>query len=279
MGVTLVFGVLKMANFAHGDLMTVGAYLGLLVLTVLPKGPALAPFSFGYEFLVALLLVVPLVGVLSYGIDRFAFRPLRKRRAQPIMFAMAALGLAFGLRSLVYIFWGADFTFYYIGRARPAVELFAGVRVKPDQLFILGLAAVLILGVYLLLERTKMGKAMRATADNSDLARVSGIDTNQVVFWTWLIGGGLAAAGGLLYGLDVQLRPEMGWWLLLPLFAAVILGTIGNAYGAMAGALVIGVVWQMSSAFINPAYGHGMAFLVMILVLLVRPEGLFGRPK
>ncbi len=278
-GVTLVFAVLKMANFAHGDLMTLGAYLALIVLSILPQGPALAPFSFGYEFLVALFLVVPLVGLFSFGLDRVAFRPLRARRAQPIMFAMAALGIAFGVRSIVYIFWGADFTFYYQGRARPAVELFAGVRVRPDQLFILGLAAVLILGVYLLLERTKIGKAMRATADNPDLARVSGIDTGRVILWTWLIGGGLAGAGGMLYGLDVQLRPEMGWWLLLPLFASVILGTIGNAYGAMAGAFIIGIVWQMSSAFINPAYGHGIAFLVMVLVLLVRPEGLFGKRR
>ncbi|MBW7916388.1 MAG: branched-chain amino acid ABC transporter permease [Trueperaceae bacterium] len=278
-GVTLVYAVLKMANFAHGDTMTVGAYVGLFVMALLPAGPPLAPFSFGYEFLVALAVVVPLVGLLAYGLDRLAFRPLRARRAQPVMFAMAALGLAFGLRSLVYLFWGADFTFFYTGRARKAVELFAGVRVRPDQLFILGLAFVLIVGVYLLLERTKIGKAMRATADNPDLARVSGIDTNRVILWTWLVGGGLAAAGGMLYALDVQLRPEMGWWLLLPLFAAVILGTLGNAYGALAGAFVIGIVWQMSSAFINPTYGHGIAFLVMVLVLLVRPEGLFGRPR
>ncbi len=278
-GVTLVFAVLKMANFAHGDTMTLGAYLGLVVMLLLPKGPPLAPFSFGYEFLVALLIIVPLVGLLTFGLDQALFRPLRARRAQPIMFAMAALGLAFGLRSLVYVFWGADFTFYYVGRARPAVELFAGVRVRPDQLFILGLAVVLIIAVYLLLERTKIGKAMRATADNPDLARVSGIDTNRVILWTWLIGGGLAAAGGMLYALDVQLRPEMGWWLLLPLFASVILGTLGNAYGALAGAFIIGLVWQMSSAFINPTYGHGIAFLVMVLVLLVRPEGLFGRKK
>src|SRR5690606_6196580 len=100
-----------------------------------------------------------------------------------------------------------------------------------DQLFILGAAVVLIFLVYLLLERTKIGKAMRAMADNADLARISGIATERVVLWTWLISGALAGAGGMLYGLDVQLRPEMGWWLLLPLFASVILGTIGNVYG------------------------------------------------
>ncbi len=276
-GVTLVYGVLKMANFAHGDTMTLGAYLGLIVITLLPKGPVLKPFSFGYEFLVGLVIVIPLVGLVAFGLDRIAFRPLRARRSQPIMFAMAALGLAFGIRSLIYIFWGADFSFYYTGRPRPAFELFSGVRVRPDQLFILGLAIVLIVSVYLLLERTKVGKAMRAMADNPDLARVTGIDTNRVVFWTGVIGGGMAAAGGMLYGLDVQLRPEMGWWLLLPLFASVILGTIGNAYGALAGAFIIGIVWQVSTAFVNPAYGHGISFLVMVLVLLVRPEGLFGK--
>ena len=276
-GVTLVFGVLKMANFAHGDFMTLGAYLGLIAVTILPTGAPIGPFSFGYEFLVGLLVAMPLVGLVAFGLDRVTFRRLRQRRSAPIMHAMAALGIAFGIRSLVYIVWGADFSFYYSGRARPAFELFAGVRVRPDQIFILALSVVLIVAVYLLLERSKVGKAMRAMADNPDLARVSGIDTDRVVFWTWLIGGSLAAAGGMLYGLDAQLRPEMGWWLLLPLFASVILGTIGNPYGALGGAFIIGIVWQMSTAFVNPAYGHGMAFLVMILVLLVRPEGLFGK--
>ena len=276
LGVTLVFGVLKMANFAHGDLMTLGAYLGLVVMSLLPAGSPVLGLGFGYEFVVALVVVMPLVGLVAYGLDRLTFHRLRRRRSAPVMMAMAALGIAFGLRSIVYMVFGADFAFYYQGRARPVVELFAGVRVRTDQLFILGLALVLILLVYLLLERTKVGKAMRAMADNPDLARISGIPTERVVLWTWLVGGALAGAGGMLYGLDVQLRPEMGWWLLLPLFAAVILGTIGNVYGALLGAITMGIVWQVSSAFVNPAYGPAAAFVVMILALLVRPQGLMG---
>jgi branched-chain amino acid transport system permease protein len=277
-GLSLIFGVLRIPNFAHGDMMTAGAYVALLVAGLLPVGSPLGPFSFGYEFLVALLVAMPLVGLLGYTIDRLVFRRLRAQRSPPVILAMAALGSAFLLRSVVYLAWGADFTNFYTGRPRPAVELFAGIRVRPDQLFILGLALLLIFLVYLLLERTKMGKAMRATADNPDLARVTGIDTEGVIRWTWLLGGALAGAGGVMYGLDAQLRPEMGWWLLLPLFAAVILGTIGNAYGALVGALVIGVAWQVSSAFLNPAYGPGVAFMVLILVLLFRPQGIFGRP-
>ncbi len=276
LGVTLVFGVLKMANFAHGDYMTLGAYLGLVVMTLLPRGAPILGLGFGYEFVVALLVVMPLVGLIAYGLDRLTFRRLRQRRSAPVMMAMAALGLAFGVRSIVYMVFGADFAFYYQGRARPVVELFAGVRVRTDQLFILGAAVLLIVLVYLLLERSKTGKAMRAMADNPDLARISGIPTERVVFWTWMVGGALAGAGGMLYGLDVQLRPEMGWWLLLPLFAAVILGTIGNVYGALLGAFTMGIVWQVSSAFVNPAYGPAAAFVVMILALLVRPQGLMG---
>ena len=277
-GLSLIFGVLRIPNFAHGDMMTTGAYLALLALSLLPVGAPLGPFSFGYEFLVALVIAMPLVGLLGYGLDRLVFRRLRAQKSPPVIMAMAALGSAFLVRSLVYVFWGADFVFYYTGRPRPAFELFAGIRVRPDQLFILGLAFAMIVLVYLLLERTKMGKAMRATADNPELARVTGIDTESVIRWTWLIGGALAGAGGVMYGLDAQLRPEMGWWLLLPLFAAVILGTIGNAYGALVGALVIGIVWQVSSAFLNPAYGPGVAFVVLILVLLFRPQGIFGKP-
>ena len=277
-GLTLIFGVLRIPNFAHGDLMTWGAYLALLGMTLLPSGTPLAPFSFGAELLVLLVLVVPLVGLTGYVLDRLVFRRLRARRAPSVILAMAALGGAFLLRSVIYLGWGADFRTFYTGRPRPAFELFAGIRVRPDQLFILGLALLLIFLVYLLLERTKMGKAMRATADNADLARITGIDTEGVIRWTWLIGGGLAGAGGVMYALDTQLRPEMGWWLVLPLFASVILGTIGHAYGALVGALVIGIVWQTSTAFLNPAYGPGVAFVVLILVLLFRPQGIFGKP-
>ncbi|HZJ10103.1 MAG TPA: branched-chain amino acid ABC transporter permease [Trueperaceae bacterium] len=276
-GITLIYGVLKMSNFAHGDFMTLGAYLGFVIVGILPHGPRVAGLSFGYEFLVALVIVMPLMGLITYGLDRITFRRLRARRSPPIMMAMAALGLAFGVRSVIYMLFGADFTFFYTGQIRPSMELFADIRIRTDQLFILGLAIALIVLMYLLLERTKIGKAMRATADNLDLARISGIDTERVVLWTWLIGGALAGAGGMLYGLDVQLRPEMGWWLLLPLFASVILGSIGNVYGALVGAFTIGIVWQVSGAFMNPAYGPGAAFLVMILVLLIRPEGLLGR--
>ncbi|MDZ7707905.1 MAG: branched-chain amino acid ABC transporter permease [Trueperaceae bacterium] len=277
-GLSLIFGVLNLPHFAHGELMTVGAYLTLALLTILPDGGPLAPFSFSATFLLALAVVAPAVGMLSYLLDRGVYRPLRARGAAPIYMAMSSLAIAFGLRSIVYLLWGADFRFFYPGRPRPAVELFAGIRVRPDQLFILGLALALIVLVYLLLERTKMGKAMRATADNPELARVAGIDVERVVLFTWMIGGSLAAIGGAMYGLDAQMRPEMGWWLLLPLFAAVILGTIGNPYGALAGGLIIGVAWQLSSAFLNPAYGPAVAFVLMILVLLVRPEGLFGVP-
>lgn len=276
-GITLVYGVLKMSNFAHGDFMTLGAYIGFVIVGILPHGPRIAGLSFGYEFIVALLVVMPLVGLIAYGLDRVTFRRLRARRSPPIMMAMAALGLAFGVRSIIYMVFGADFAFFYTGRTRPSMELFADIRIRTDQLFILVLAIVLIVAMYLLLERTKIGKAMRATADNLDLARISGIDTERVVFWTWLIGGALAGAGGLLYGLDVQLRPEMGWWLLIPLFASVILGSIGNVYGALVGAFTIGIVWQVSSAFMNPAYGPAAAFVVMILVLLIRPDGLLGK--
>lgn len=277
-GISLVYGVLRFANFAHGDFMTAGAYVAFAILPLLPQGAPLKPFSFGWEFLVALIVAMPITGLVASGIDRVIFRPLRRKRSSAIILAMASLGMAFFIRSIVYLGWGADFHFYYLARERPALHLPLGIRVRPDQFFILGAALLLVFLIYLLLEKTKMGKAMRATADNPELARVSGINTEQVILWTWMIGGAMAAAGGVLLGLNAQLSPMMGWWLLLPLFAAVILGSIGNPYGALVGGLIIGIVQQVSTAFLNPAYGRGVAFLIMIIVLLVRPQGIFGKP-
>jgi branched-chain amino acid transport system permease protein/neutral amino acid transport system permease protein len=188
---------------------------------------------------------------------------------------MASLGMAFILRSLIYIIWGPQFLFY-TQELRPAWELPLEVRLRPDQLFIVVLALVFVGLLYLFLQRTKLGKAMRATADNPQLAWICGIDTQRVTAWTWLLGAALAAAAGVLYGIDAQLRPDMGWSFLLPLFAAVILGGIGSPVGALVGGLILGVVQQVSTAFLLPTYKPAMAFLVLIILLLARPRGLFG---
>jgi branched-chain amino acid transport system permease protein len=151
-----------------------------------------------------------------------------------------------------------------------------GIRLKPDQVFILVMALLLVLLLYLFLQRTKLGKAMRATADNPQLAWVCGIDTGRVTAWTWVLGAALAAAAGVLYGIDAQLRPDMGWSFLLPLFAAVILGGIGSPLGALAGGIILGVVQQVSTAFLLPTYKPAVAFLLLIVILFIRPRGLFG---
>jgi branched-chain amino acid transport system permease protein/neutral amino acid transport system permease protein len=151
------------------------------------------------------------------------------------------------------------------------------VRIPPDNLFIGALAVILVLALYLFLTRTKMGKAMRATSDNMELARVSGINTERVIWWTWAISAALAATAGVLLAIfQAQLLPIMGWRFLIPLFAAVILGGIGNPYGALVGALIIGVTSEVSTQWLNPAYKTAIAFTIMIVTLLVRPKGIFG---
>jgi len=276
-GLTLIYGVVRFPNFSHGALVTLGAYIALTVVWIWPgQAPALGPFSFGWDLIVGMLVAMPLVGIVALVLDRLVYRRLRLKKSSLVLFAMASLAMAFFLRSLIYLVWGSDFHFYYQGRSHPALDLPLGIRVQPDQLFILALALLLVGGLYLLLGRTKLGKAMRATADNPELAQVRGINTERVIAWSWIMSGALAAAGGVMYGLASQLRPEMGFWLLLPMFAAVIMGTIGNPRGALVGAIIIGVTMQVSTAFMNPAYGPAVAFLLMVITLLLRPQGLFG---
>lgn len=276
-GLTLVYGVLKFPNFAHGELVTLGAYGALTISALLPAGPAMQPFSFGWELMAGLILSMPIVSLIALVVDRVLFRPLRLRFASLVLFAMASLAAAFFLRSAIYLVWGSDFLFYYPGRANPAIEMPLGIRVQADQLFVFGLAVVLVIITWFLLERTRMGKAMRATANNPDLAQVRGINTERVIAWTWILGASLAAAGGVMYGLASQLRPEMGFWLLLPMFAAAIVGGLGSPIGAIAGAVIIGVAQQVSSSFLNPAYGPGVAFILLVIVLVLQPQGLFGQ--
>jgi branched-chain amino acid transport system permease protein len=279
-GLTLIYGILRFAHFAHGDLMTLSAYVVLLLnADLLPAlgvpERKLGPLSFGWRLLGSLVISMGVTAAVALLIDRLLYNPLRTRNSSPVILAMASLGMAFILRSLIYIIWGPQFLFYS-QELRPAWELPLEVRLRPDQVFILVTVLLLVLLLYLFLQCTKFGKAMRATADNQQLALVCGIDTGRVTAWTWILGAALAAAAGVLYGIDAQLRPDMGWSFLLPLFAAVVLGGIGSPLGALVGGVILGVVQQVSTAFLLPTYKPAVAFLVLIILLLVRPRGLFG---
>lgn len=284
MGLTLVYGIIRFANFAHGELMTAGAYTALFVtsailpLTGLPD-TSFEPFSFGLRMVLAFPVSMMVVGGIAILFDRLIYKKLRQKASSAVIMAMASLGASFIIRMIILILWGSDFLFYRPGVLRPAYELPLGIKIRADQILILFTTAFLITGLHFFLKKTKMGKAMRATSDNMELAMISGIDTERIIIWTWGIGGALAAAGGILYGIDVQLHPAMGWNFLIPLFAATILGTIGNIYGALAGGLILGVSQQVSTAFLMPTYKPAVAFVIMILILLFRPKGIFGGRK
>ena len=152
-----------------------------------------------------------------------------------------------------------------------------GVRIKPDEIFIIALTACLVVALHLFLQRTRTGKAMRAAADNMGLARVCGINTEHIVMWTWAIGAILAASGGIMAGIENKfITPNFGWDMLLPMFAAVILGGVGSPYGALLGGMTIGLSGEISTAFISTAYKPAVAFVILVLMLLLRPRGLLG---
>jgi branched-chain amino acid transport system permease protein/neutral amino acid transport system permease protein len=283
-GLSLVFGIIRFANFAHGDLMSSGAFIALFMVSGLLSwigipNTKFGPLSFGLRMLIAFPVSMAIVGGVAIALDRILYRKLRMKKSGPVMLAMSSLGAAFILRMIILILWGADSLFYRPGLIRQALQLPLGIKIRPDQILILAVVGLLVGLLHMFLQKTKLGKAMRATADNMELALVSGIDTERIIIWTWGIGGALAAAGGILYGIDVQVHPYMGWNFLIPLFAATILGTIGNIYGAMVGGLVIGVAQQVSTAFMLPTYKPAVAFMVMIIILLVRPKGIFGGAK
>jgi branched-chain amino acid transport system permease protein/neutral amino acid transport system permease protein len=280
-GLTLIYGIIRFPNFAHGDLMTTGAYVALFMVTGMlawlgVPDTNFGVLSFGWRMLIALPVAMVVVAGVAVALDRILYRKLRAMKSHAVILAMSSLGAAFILRMLVLIIWGADSLFYRPAMLRPAIMFPFGIKIRPDQILILVIVYSLVVLLHLFLQKTKLGKAMRATADNLDLALVSGIDTDRVIIYTWAIGGALAAAGGILYGVDVQLHPYMGWNFLIPLFAATILGTIGNMWGALVGGLVIGVAQQVSTAFLLPSYKPAVAFMLMILILLVRPKGIFG---
>lgn len=259
-GLTMIFGVLRFAHFAHGDMMTVGAYFAFALVSVLdwPLWAAVVPA------MVATAAVALILDKLFYS---------RMRRVAPVILLISSFASGLMLRALVQMIWGSGNQVYETGISVPYVV--GGVYITPDSLKVLVAVAIMVLVVHLFLSRTKMGRAMRAMSDNMDLARISGVPVKRVIFWTWVFAGSLAAVAGILLGVDTRLNPSMGYYALLPIFAAAILGGVGKPLGAVVGALIIGLVMNYSVLFIPSAYKLAVAFVIMIAILILRPQGLF----
>ncbi|MEH1865674.1 MAG: branched-chain amino acid ABC transporter permease [Nostoc sp.] len=260
-GLTLTYGILRLSNFAHGDFLTLGAYLTWLINSI------------GVNIWLSMILAAAGTVAAMLLSEKLLWSKMRSIRATSTTLIIISIGLALFLRNGIIFIWGGKNQNYNLP-VTTALDIF-GLKVPQNQLLVLGLAVLAILALHYLLQNTKIGKAMRAVADDLDLARVSGINVDRVIFWTWLIAGTLTSLGGSMYGLITAVRPNMGWFLILPLFASVILGGIGNPYGAIAAAFIIGIVQEISTPWLGSQYKQGVALLIMILVLLIRPKGLF----
>ena len=262
-GLTLTLDILRLSNFAHGDFLTVGAYLTWWMNDT------------GINIWVSMVIASVGTIILMLISEQFLWKPMRSKRSSDTSLIIVSIGLALFLRNGILFIWGGSNRNYDL----PLVEAlnFGGVNVAFYRIIVIALTAIAIVSLHLILQKTKIGKAMRAVADNLDLARVSGINVEQVILFTWIITAVLTAVGGGLYGLITAVRPNMGWFLILPIFASVILGGIGNPYGAIAGGLIIGVAQEVSVSFFGSEYKLAVALVLMIVILLIRPQGIFGK--
>ncbi|MGH2377169.1 MAG: branched-chain amino acid ABC transporter permease [Candidatus Limnocylindria bacterium] len=271
-GLTLVFGILRIVNFAHGDYLTFGAYAALL-----------ANLTWGLNMPVAAAFAMLATGTLGVALEFGLWRPMRHRRAGTVSLFITSIGLALVLRHLIFLQWGA-------APRRFSIDVFQVydlglVRLSLGQIVAVAVAFTAIVLVALVLARTRVGKAMRALSDDRELASVAGIDVDRITTYTWILGAALAGLAGVLQGVvQNAFEPNMGFTLLLPIFAAVILGGVGSAYGALAGGIVLGLVmevstWNVLAGGVDHVYKVVVAFLVLIVMLLIRPQGVFGRAR
>jgi len=262
-GLSLAYRIMNFANFAHGDFLTLGAYLTLFFAATLNLG-------FPMACILAVLSTAAIAVVLDIGI----WKPMRSTGATRTAIMILSIGVSIAVRNAIIIFFRPDALRFPL----PVSEglNLGGIVLTFFQLSVVLIAFSAMLIVHALLSRTILGKSMRALADNPDLARVSGINVDRVIRYTWAVSMGLAALAGIMFGLITHLNPNMGWSIILPMFAAAVLGGIGNAYGAMAGGMIIGLAQEISTAFLPAEYKIAVSFAIMIAVLFFKPRGLLG---
>lgn len=267
-GLSLIFGTTGLTNFAHAELVTFGAVFAYL-FNVSGIGPTM-------QLIPAGILAVGIGGLIGGSMELGVWRPLRRRGVGLIQMLVISIGLSLLLRHLILIGYGGRPN-SYADYGLQQVMRFGPLAITPRDLTVALLSIAVLIGVGVLLLRTRIGKAMRAVADNRDLAESSGIDVNRVVLFVWVFGGALAALGGLFFGLVENVTWDMGWNLLLLMFAGVILGGLGTAFGAVVGSLIVGLIAQLSTLWFPVELQYAWALAVLIIVLLFRPQGILGR--
>ncbi len=265
-GLTLVYGILKLVNFAHGEFLTFGAYIAFAFSVTV-----------GLPLAVAALIAVGATALLGVFLERVMWAPMRARGAGILQLLLMSIGLAFLIRYGIQFFAGSSPVLYDIDRSQ--VVAFLGLRIGNVELIAIGIGFVVLVGIGLLLKLSLLGKRMRALSDDLDLAETAGIDTSRVILYTWILAGASAGLAGVLYGAIADVRPELGFSLLLAIFAAVILGGIGDAFGALLGGVVLGLVTELSVLFLPSEYKLVVGFVVLILVLVLRPQGILGQAR
>ncbi len=298
-GVTLIFGILRFAHFAHGDMMTLGAFVTLILAGFLAAMGIALPLPLAF---VAMIPAMAVTAVLAIGIDRTFYKPLREAGARPVVLVMASVGVTLMLQGVIRLFAGVRARDMFIEAPKeiyriPIPGASRDLVITEPQVLLVAFTIVVVIALHWFLTRSRLGKAMRAVSDNPDLARITGINTDHVVWATWIIGGGLACAAGTMLSMDVTLKPDLSFNILLPIFAATIVGGIGQPYGAVAGGFLVGFCetlavfnWAIllrpfrdqlwfevpaSMALVPTEYKLTVPFLILIVVLIFRPTGIF----
>ncbi|MEO9228489.1 MAG: branched-chain amino acid ABC transporter permease [Devosia sp.] len=303
-GVTLIFGILRFAHFAHGDMMTMGTFIAWLLAGALAAMGVSLPVPLGFA---VLPVAMALTAVIALGLDRGFYAPLRARGAKPVTLLIASIGVTLMMQGLIRLVFGSSTRTFFVGNEEKIIYRldfsFLGATkpfvISQPQLLMFFVTIVAVLALHYFLTRSRLGKAMRAMADNADLAQVSGINTQLVVVVTWVIAGALAALAGTMLALDVNLRPDLAFNIILPIFAAAVVGGLGNVYGAVAGGMLIGFAEALAvfnwTAVLRPMqdklpagwslppdlslvpteYKLTVAFVILVITLLARPTGIF----
>jgi branched-chain amino acid transport system permease protein len=267
LGYTMVYGTIRLINFAHGDIFMLGGYIGFLLVSTVSGMPLVVMMPLA-------MLLTALVGVL---IERVAYR--RLRNAQRMSLVITALGVGIFLENLVRMLVGPQTRQLPAQLPNKVVPLFNGVVVTEDKILIIFISLLLMVILWLFVNKTLLGTAMRAVADNKDAVQLMGINLNMIIAVTFAIGSALAAAGGIFFGQAYSIDPYMGIDLGWKAFIAAVIGGIGSIEGAVLGSFLLAGVEVLTVAYLSSNMKNGIAFGLLILLLLVRPNGIMGRPE